>query len=317
MKPNNTEKHSSTHGFWIAFASAIILSFTGILIRMISEDYGLPALILAFWREFFVVLTCFPYLLLFKRHLLKINPKDLPFLILFGVVLALFNILWTLAVTLTGAAVATVLVYASAAFTAILGRIFLKEQLGWVKIIAIILCLAGCLLVSGATSSAAWQTNTIGILTGLSSGLLYAVYSLMGRHTSQRQLNPWTSLFYTFLFAAIILLTLNLLPLNFIPATASRPVEMFFLGNAWRGWLLLLLLAAGPTLLGFGLYNVSLSLLPSSTANLIVTSEPVFTIITAYFLLGERLTGLEIVGSLLILSALVFLRLNKNAFRSE
>ena len=317
MKPNNTEKHSSTHGFWIAFASAIILSFTGILIRMISEDYGLPALILAFWREFFVVLTCFPYLLLFKRHLLKINPKDLPFLILFGVVLALFNILWTLAVTLTGAAVATVLVYASAAFTAILGRIFLKEQLGWVKIIAIILCLAGCLLVSGATSSAAWQTNTIGILTGLSSGLLYAVYSLMGRHASQRQLNPWTSLFYTFLFAAFILLTLNLLPLNFIPATASRPVEMFFLGDAWRGWLLLLLLAAGPTLLGFGLYNVSLSLLPSSTANLIVTSEPVFTIITAYFLLGERLTGLEIVGSLLILSALVFLRLNKNAFRSE
>jgi drug/metabolite transporter (DMT)-like permease len=317
LKPNNTEKHSSTHGFWIAFASAIILSFTGILIRMISEDYGLPALILAFWREFFVVLTCFPYLLLFKRHLLKINPKDLPFLILFGVVLALFNILWTLAVTLTGAAVATVLVYASAAFTAILGRIFLKEQLGWVKIIAVILCLAGCLLVSGATSSAAWQTNTIGILTGLSSGLLYAVYSLMGRHASQRQLNPWTSLFYTFLFAAIILLTLNLLPLNFIPATASRPVEMFFLGNAWRGWLLLLLLAAGPTLLGFGLYNVSLSLLPSSTANLIVTSEPVFTIITAYFLLGERLSGLEIVGSLLILSALVFLRLNKNAFQSE
>ena len=284
---------------------------------MISEDYGLPALILAFWREFFVVLTCFPYLLLFKRHLLKINPKDLPFLILFGVVLALFNILWTLAVTLTGAAVATVLVYASAAFTAILGRIFLKEQLGWVKIIAVILCLAGCLLVSGATSSAAWQTNTIGILTGLSSGLLYAVYSLMGRHAGQRQLNPWTSLFYTFLFAAIILLTLNLLPLNFIPATASRPVEMFFLGNAWRGWLLLLLLAAGPTLLGFGLYNVSLSLLPSSTANLIVTSEPVFTIITAYFLLGERLSGLEIIGSLLILSALVFLRLNKNAFRSE
>jgi len=313
--PDNPEKHVSARGFSIAFTSAVILSFTGILIRMISEDYGLPALILAFWREFFVVLTCFPYLLLFKRHLLKINPKNLPFLILFGAVLALFNILWTLAVTLTGAAVATVLVYASAAFTAILGRIFMKEQLGWIKIIAVVLCLGGCLLVSGATSQAAWQTNTVGILTGLSSGLMYAVYSLMGRRASQRELNPWSALFYTFLFAAVILLTLNLLPLYFIPATASRPEEMFFLGNAWRGWLLLFLLAAGPTLLGFGLYNVSLSLLPSNTANLIVTSEPVFTIITAYFLLGERLTGLEIVGSLLILSALVILRLNKNALQ--
>lgn len=70
-------------------------------------------------------------------------------------------------------------------------------------------------------------------------------------------------------------------------------------------------------MLGFGLYNVSLSLLPSSTANLIVTSEPIFTIITAYFLLGERLAGLEVVGSLLILCALVILRLNKNAFQGE
>jgi drug/metabolite transporter (DMT)-like permease len=313
LTPVNPETQSSTRGFWIAFASAIILSFTGILIRMVSEDYGLPALILAFWRDFFVAICALFFLFTFKRPWLKIESKDLPFFILFGAVLALFNILWTLAVTLTGAAVATVLVYASAAFTAILGRIFLKEKLGWIKIIAVILCLAGCLLVSGATNSTAWQTNTIGILTGLSSGLLYAIYSLMGRHASQRHLNPWTSLFYTFLFAAIILLTLNLLPLNFIPTTANSPAEMFFLGDAWRGWLLLLLLAAGPTLLGFGLYNVSLSLLPSSTANLIVSSEPVFTIITAYILLGERLSGLEILGSVLILSALVILRM----FRGE
>jgi drug/metabolite transporter (DMT)-like permease len=86
---------------------------------------------------------------------------------------------------------------------------------------------------------------------------------------------------------------------------------MFFLGAQWRGWLLLLLLAAGPTLIGFGLYNVSLGLLPSSTANLILTLEPVLTAITAFFLLGERLTPLELLGSSLILTALVLLRLRK------
>lgn len=309
MTQTNTDQHSSTQGFWVAFASAVILSFTGILIRLVSQDYGLPALILAFWREFFVVLCVFPFLLLSKSRLLKIRRKDLPFLIIFGAVLALFNILWTLAVTLTGAAVATVLVYSSVAFTAILGKIFLKEKLGWTKIIVVILCLMGCLFVSGATKSEVWQTNALGIITGLSSGLLYAIYSLVGRRATQRQLNPWTTLFFTFLFAAAILLSLNLLPLNFIPATAQTPTEMFMLGDVWQGWILLLLLAAGPTLLGFGLYNVSLGLLPSSTANLIVTSEPVFTTITAYFLLGERLSGFEILGSILILSALVILRM--------
>lgn len=75
------------------------------------------------------------------------------------------------------------------------------------------------------------------------------------------------------------------------------------------GWLWLILLAAGPTVAGFGLYNVSMVDLPSSIANLIVTSEPVFTAIIAYLLLGERLTGIQIGGAALILLGVFFLRI--------
>jgi len=310
--PNiDKEQYQLNRGYMIALVSAAVLAFTSILIRMVSEDYGLPALILAFWRDTFVVLCALPYLGIFKPSLLKIERKHLLFLITFGAVLALFNILWTLAVTLTGAAVATVLVYSSAGFTALLGRLLLKETLDTKKVVAVILCLAGCVLVSGATSAAAWRTNTLGIVTGVLSGLLYAIYSLMGRRAAQKKINPWTALFYTFLFAALILLGINLLPDNLFPATADHPAEMFLLGTQWRGWLLLLLLAAGPTLIGFGLYNVSLNLLPSSTANLILTVEPVLTAIAAFFLLGERLTPLELLGSALIMTALVILRLRK------
>lgn len=85
-------------GFLIAFISAIVLSFTGILIRMISENYQLPALILAFWRDIFVVLCAFPFLIIFKPKLLQVRRENIPFLFGFGIVLALFNILWTLAV---------------------------------------------------------------------------------------------------------------------------------------------------------------------------------------------------------------------------
>ncbi len=313
MENSTNEKSQLNRGFLVALAAAVVLSFTGILIRMVSEDYGLPALILAFWRDCFVVLCALPFLAIFKPKLLKVDSRQIPFLIAFGAVLALFNILWTLAVTLTGAAVATVLSYSSGGFTAFFGWWLLKETLGLKKITAVVLCLVGALFVSGATQAAAWQTNALGILTGLFSGLLYAAYSLMGRTAKHRGLNPWTALFYTFLFAALILLAINLLPLPFIPATASHPADMFFLGTQWRGWLLLLLLAAGPTLLGYGLYNVSLSMLPSSTANLIVTIEPVLTSITAFFLLNERLTPLELLGSGLILAALVILRLRKRA----
>jgi drug/metabolite transporter (DMT)-like permease len=309
---SKTQPTSSTNrGFLIALISAVILSFTGILIRMISEDTRLPALILAFWRDFLVIACLFPLLLIIKPRLLKISRTQGLFLVLFGATLALFNILWTLAVTLTGAAVATVLVYSSGGFTALLGWLILKEPLGLKKILAVVLSLLGCVLVSGATDPAQWQANALGIVTGILSGLLYAIYSLMGRKASQKDLNPWTTLFYTFGFAALFLLTINLLPIRFIPATAAHPTEMFFLGTQWYGWSLLLLLAAGPTLLGFGLYNVSLGHLPSSTANLILTLEPVFTGVIAFFLLDERMNSLQLTGSALIITALIILRLKR------
>ncbi len=295
-------------GFLIALSSAIILSFTSILIRFVSEDYQLPALILAFWRDFFVVLCALPFFLLIRPELLRLKKKDVLFILVYGAVLALFNILWTLAVTLTGASIATVLVYASTGFTALLGWIFLKESLGWTKILAVFLCLLGCLLVSGATDLDAWQTNALGIISGLFSGLLYAMYNLFGRYATQRCLNPWKTLFYIFLVAAVVLLVVNLLPFDFIPKTASHPQELFQLGSQWRGWGLLILLAAGPTLMGFGLLNVSLGMLPSSTVNLILTLEPVVTAIVAFFLLDERLSAIELIGSGLILTALFIVR---------
>ncbi len=61
-------------------------------------------------------------------------------------------------------------------------------------------------------------------------------------------------------------------------------------------------------MLRFGLYNVSLSYLTSSIANLIVTSEPVFTAVIAYVILGERLIMIQIFGGLMILIGVIFLR---------
>jgi drug/metabolite transporter (DMT)-like permease len=85
--------------------------------------------------------------------------------------------------------------------------------------------------------------------------------------------------------------------------------DLFWLRDAWKGWLVLFLLAAIPTVGGFGLLNVSLTILPSSVASLVVSLEPVFTAITAYFLLGERLTTVQILGAAMILGGVVVLRL--------
>jgi drug/metabolite transporter (DMT)-like permease len=307
--PNRTRSTSTlARGYTIALVSAAILSTTAIFIRYLYNTYHIPALVLAFWRDLFTALTIAGVLALFHRRLLAIDRRDLPYLVGYGLVLAVFNSFWTLSVAFNGAAVATVLAYSSAAFTALLAWWLLKERLDWAKMLAVLLCLAGCALVSGALDASAWQTNLLGILTGVLSGLGYAGYSLMGRSASQRGLNPWTSLSYTFGFGAAFLLLFNLASGGAIPGAAARPAELLWLGNAYSGWGILLLFAAIPTVGGYGLYNVSLSLLPSSIANLIATSEPVWTAVIAFFLLDERLDAVQIGGSLLILAGVVLLR---------
>jgi drug/metabolite transporter (DMT)-like permease len=298
-----------TRGYTVAFLSAVILSTTAIFIRYLTQTYHLPALVLACWRDVFVSVSLILSLGLLYPALLRVKRTFLPYLVLYGLVLAIFNALWTLSVALNGAAVSTVLAYCSAGFTALLGWWLLKERLDWAKLLAVALCMGGCVLVSGALDPAAWRVNLLGIITGVLSGLLYAIYSLMGRSASQRGLNPWSTLVYTFGFAAVFLLAFNLLGRGFLPGAISRPVDFLWLGKAWAGWGILFLLAVGPTLAGYGLYNVSLTYLPSSVANLIVTLEPAITAVIAYLLLGERLNWVQVGGSLLILSGVIFLRI--------
>ncbi len=311
MKPSATDL---ARGYPIALLSAAILSTTAILIRYLTQTYQLPAMVLAFWRDSFVALTLLLVLGLIKPRLLFLAGPQRLYLVAYGFVLAIFNSLWTLSVALNGAAVSTVLAYCSAGFTALLGWWLLKERLDGIKLLAVAFSLIGCVLVSQALDPAAWSSNLTGILTGLISGLAYAVYTLFGRSAAQRGLNPWTTIFYTFGSAAVFLFLFNLLPGVHLPGAANRPADFFWLGRAIAGWGILFLLAAGPTVLGFGFYNISLSYLPSSVANLILTLEPVFTALVAYIFLRERLAWVQLAGGLLILTGVIILRISESRY---
>lgn len=304
-----------TQGYLICIIGTFIWSFTAIFIRYLTENYDLPALELAFWRDFFVFLSLGTVFLLIARRRFQLERSNLPFLIFYGFVLSIFNSLWTVSVALNGAAISTVLAYSSAAFTAIIGWRLFGESLGWLKVVAVGFSLIGCVLVSGAYSAAAWGLNGLGIITGLLSGLAFAAYSLMGKAASRRQIYPWTTLFYTFGFAALFLLLYNLLP-GIMPS-GQPSSNLFWLGDAWIGWLILIALAIGPTIGGYGLYTVSLTYLPASVANLIATLEPAMTAGLAYLILGERLSLPQLIGSGLIISGVVLLRISEGRIGKE
>ncbi len=311
MSPE-TVRTGPARGYAIGVVSAAILCTTSIFIKHLTDAYLMPPLVLAFWRDAIVVAALgLAAPALRRADLLRLPPGKLRYLVGYGFVLAAFNSVLTFSVALNGAAVSTVLVYLSAAFTAILGRLLFGERLGWAKAGAVLLSLAGCALVTGATSRDAWRSDLAGITTGVLSGLAYAAYSLFGRKAmSGHRLNPWTTIFYTFAFASCLLLAANLAsPAGLaLPGTAKTPAELLWLGRSWPGWVTIVALAAGPTLIGFGLHNVTLTYLSSSTASLLLTLEVPFTAVVAFAALGERLNANQLWGSALVLAGVALLR---------
>jgi drug/metabolite transporter (DMT)-like permease len=265
--------------------------------------------VLAFWRDLFVSLGMLIGLSLFHRARFRLERTYWGFMIFYGFTLAVFNSLWTFSVQYNGAAVATVLAFSSPAMTAILSRIIFKEQFNRVKIISILLSLIGTVLVSGAHDPSAWKLNPAGIIFGLLTGLFFAFYNLEGKAASDRHIDSWTALLYSFGMASIFLFLFNV---GFNMLSGKTPLADFlWLGNSVSGWSILFFLGIAPTLGGFGLYTLSIRYLSPTVANLIATLEPALTAIWAYLLLHEILTGSQLIGSLILFTGIILLRIGE------
>jgi drug/metabolite transporter (DMT)-like permease len=305
---------SSTYsrGYLIALAATMLWSTTGILISYINRTYGLPSLVLAFWRDFFVALGMIAGLALFSRARFHLPRIHWGFLALYGLTLAIFNTAWTFSVQYNGA---TVLAFSSPAITAILSRLVFREEFSRVKILSILLTSVGVILVSGAINPDMWTLNPLGIIFGLLTGLFFAIYNLEGTHASNLGIDSWTALLYSFGAAAVFLFFFNLgadlwmgkAPLSDLP----------WLGASLDGWAWLAFLGVAPTLGGFGLYTLSLRYLPPTVSSLIATSEPGLTVIWAYLFFREVLTLPEIIGSLILFAGVILLRLGEKPNPAE
>jgi len=303
------DKSSYSRGFLIALIATVLWSTTGVLISYLSRTYALPSLVLAFWRDLFVSVGMLMGLLLVSRARFHLARAYWGFMVFYGLTLALFNSMWTFSVEHNGAAVATMFAFSSPAITAILTRIVFQEAIGRTKIISIVLSLSGMVFVSGAYQVENWKLNTPGIFFGLLTGFFFAIYNLDGKHASDEKIDSWTALLYSFGSATFFLLLFNL-GMDWLSA---KPIfgDMLWLGSSIRGWSILFLLGVVPTLIGFGLYTLSMRFISATSANLVATLEPVLTAIWAYFFLSDTLTSIQLFGGLLILGSVILLRVSE------
>ena len=291
-------------GYLLAFIGTGIWSTTGPMIAFLLASSSLAPLVLASWRDLLAALILGLVLAWRAPYRLGLARRHWPFILAYGLALAALNAAWTMSVARNGAAVSTVLVYTSPAFVALASRWLFGEPLNRVVGLAMLLSLVGVTLVAGLYDAALLGRDPFGLLVGIGSGGLFAVYSVFGKASARRGLHATTVMLYTFAVAGVLLWLVQGVAQGTTGLPAIPPAT----------WLGLLVLAGGPTLGGYGLYTASLAYLPGATASLITTLEPALTALLAWGLLGETLTPVQLLGGALIVSGVMALSLgNKTA----
>ncbi|MEV7086328.1 EamA family transporter [Streptomyces sp. NPDC093085] len=212
-----------------------------------------------------------------------------------GVGLTVFQSAYFAAVGATGLAVGTVVTLGAGPVLIALGaRLLLGERLGAGGLAAVTGALAGLgVLVLGGEAA---TVRPAGIGYALLSAAGYAGITLLTRWLGRDGggADPTATTAWAFAVGAVLLLpfaaTEGLLPVT------SEPARVVWL---------LVYVAAVPTALAYALYFAGAAVVRAATVSVIMLLEPVSAAVIAVALLGERLTATTVLGTALLLAAVV------------
>ncbi len=166
--------------------------------------------------------------------------------------------------------------------------VFLKERVSRTTLGGFLLAVSGALWLSLAGSADEHAPNPLlGNFYELLAMLCATGYTLLLKHLSAR--------YSPFLLTAMVAFvgTLFFLPLALLAAPLPQTVSPLGLGAvAYLGVLV--------TVGAYGLYNFGVSRLPASQASGFTNLIPVFTLVFAMLLLGERLNSMQLYAALLV-----------------
>lgn len=267
---------------------------SGIFVHYLAP-YGFTSFHMTAVRGTVSFLCMAVYVLLKDRSLLKTRLLDLVLFLLIGATLFGTAASYYWAMQMTSVSTAVVLMYAAPVYVMIVSVLFFGERFSRLKLISVVLMLAGCALVSGIIGG--MKFHPTGVLIGVLSGLIYASYSIFTKIAMKRGCKPVTTTFYSFFFMSLIALLASspLQMLDFIPK--NPPVVIS----------LMIGLGIVTFVIPYFLYTLAIRNLSAGTASALSIIEPLAATIFSVVIFRETLTAFAAVGIVLILLAVILL----------
>lgn len=167
-----------------------------------------------------------------------------------------------------------------------------QERMTATKLAGIAVALAGCLVVIGNGDPLALLHGAVGFGEWLIVGcvLCWSAYTFIGR-SATKTLSPLAATLYASLIGALLLAVMAIVQGDITVADWS-----------WRVWASVLFLAICGTALGFTWFADGVRLMGAARASAFINLVPVFAVLQAAVLLGERLAYAVLAGGALVIA---------------
>jgi drug/metabolite transporter (DMT)-like permease len=296
--------HTSSRNIYIGIGLAVLATFIWsgnfVVARVVIKE--IPPVSLSFYRWLFAALILFPFAYKqFKKewNIIKQSWQYLFWVALSGI--ALFNTFVYVGGHYTSAInLALIGTTSSPIMANILARIFLKEKIGWYKIVGIALCITGVLflLVKGDFRNLLTFQFSEGDLWVLLAAFCFAVYNTLVRKKPVAISAP------SFLLAVFSLGTLLLFPFFLWEHNYSQPI-VWSMNLVW----VIAYLSIGASVICFWIWNISIQKLGAGRTALFGNLIPIFSSIEAVLWLHERFTFNHVISMTVVLTGLVIANL--------
>jgi drug/metabolite transporter (DMT)-like permease len=273
---------------------------TGALFIRFAQTAGVPSLAIAAVRLTLSTLVLLPIAALQHGATIRALPaRSWVLVALSGFFLALHFASWITSLEYTTITNSAVLVSVSPIFVALIARAFLREPIGVLTWIGLLVAIAGSVLIAlgdactsptgcAALSGSAAGGSLLGDGLALAGAAAVAVYLVIGRRLRQYlDLVPYITLTYG--AAALTLLAFCLATAT--PLTGYPPLA----------YLWLFLLALVPQTIGHTSFNWALKHLPTTFVSVATMGEPILASLLALVILGESPTPIKMLGGVIVL----------------
>ncbi|MDF2590700.1 MAG: EamA family transporter [Clostridia bacterium] len=264
--------------------AVFLFGVSGLFGKLLS----LPSIIIVLGRVCFSSLFLLLLLLYIKQDIKLKEKKHYLYFIIMGVILAIHWTTFFQSIQVSTVAIGLLSFSTFPVFVTFLEPYFFKENIKLSNIVVAIITFLGIVLV--IPSFEFGNSVTQGVIWGLVSGFTYGILSVLNKKYVKEYPSSVIA-FYEQFIAAIILI-----PFYFLQKPIIQTNDI----------LLLALLGVVFTGISHLLFINSLKDIKAQTAGIISSLEPVYGIVFAAFLLSEIPSLREVLGGIVILSAVFY-----------